>query len=462
MAHPPTQTKESSAGLFIVDNSDSDWKVHSYLTEWCELSKAIDVATGYFEIGSLLALGEKWQAVDHIRILMGDEVSMRTKRAFAEGLKKIAQRLDCSLETEKGKDDFLAGVPAIVAAIRAGKIECRVYRKDKFHAKAYITHGRAAVIGSFGLVGSSNFTFPGLCENVELNVQVRGSEVGLLQEWYERHWQDADDITPDILRTLERHTNPRTPFEVWFKALHEFLRGRGLTPDAWDRQESKIFPVLARYQQDAYKNLIGIANQFGGAFLCDGVGLGKTFVGLMVIERMVAHEGQRVVLFAPKAAREDVWEPEIARRLPDLNSGFENLRIFNHTDLQRKDAKFLRRLELTLRDADIVIIDEAHHFRNPGIAGEGERDPSRYRRLREFLVTGRPKRLFLLTATPVNNSIQCREACEGRQAPGAHPTAENRFGFEKAEGHHLLRIRRDRALSRKGTCRRRHPRPAPH
>ncbi len=223
MATPTTPASESSAGIFIVDNSDSDWKVRSYLREWCELSKAIDIATGYFEIGSLLALDEKWQAVDHFRILMGDEVSMRTKRAFADGLKKIAQRLDGSLEAEKSKDDFLGGVPAIVAAIRAGKIECRVYRKDKFHAKACITHGRAAVVGSFGLVGSSNFTFPGLCENVELNVQVRGSEVGLLQEWYERHWQDAEDITPDILRTLERHPAPLRPRPG--RALHAAPEG---------------------------------------------------------------------------------------------------------------------------------------------------------------------------------------------------------------------------------------------
>ena len=151
MASKTTQTKESSAGLFIVDNSDSDWKVRSYLREWCELSKAIDIATGYFEIGSLLALDEKWQAVDHFRILMGDEVSMRTKRAFAEGLKKIAPRLDGNLEAEKAKDAFLAGVPASVAAIRAGKIECRVYRPDKFHAKADITHARSAVVGSSAL-----------------------------------------------------------------------------------------------------------------------------------------------------------------------------------------------------------------------------------------------------------------------------------------------------------------------
>lgn len=45
----------SASELFIVDNSDADWKVRSYLSEWCELSKAIDIATGYFEIGAFTA-----------------------------------------------------------------------------------------------------------------------------------------------------------------------------------------------------------------------------------------------------------------------------------------------------------------------------------------------------------------------------------------------------------------------
>ncbi len=400
------QTAVNQAGdLFIVDNSDSEWRVRSYLLEWCDLSRAIDIATGYFEIGALLALDDKWQAVEKIRILMGDEVSMRTKRAFADGLKRINGRLDGSLESEKSKNDFLQGVPAIAEAIRSGKIECRVYRRDKFHAKAYFTHGKAAVVGSFGLVGSSNFTFPGLSDNVELNVQIRGNDVRLLQEWYERHWNDAEDITPDILRTLERHTDPRTPFEIYFKSLYEFFRGEALTPDLWDSRHSKLFPILDKYQQDAYRNLLAIASRYGGAFLCDGVGLGKTFAGLMLLERLVAREGKRVVLFAPKAAREDVWEPAIARYLPDLNSGFVNFVLRNHTDLQRK-GKFQRDLQLTLKDADVVIIDEAHHFRNPGIKGEGLREPSRYRRLQDALHSSdRKKQLFFLTATPVNNSV---------------------------------------------------------
>jgi SNF2 family DNA or RNA helicase len=398
-------TTAGHAPLFIVDNSDADWKVRSYLADWCDLSKAIDIATGYFEIGSLLSLKEQWQKVDKIRILMGDEVSLKTKRAFAAGLRKVTTRLDGSLEGEKAQNDFLEGVPAVVEGIRSGKIECRVYRRDKFHAKCYLTHGRAAVVGSFGLVGSSNFTFPGLCDNVELNVQIRGGDVRLLQEWYERHWQDAEDITPEILRTLERHIQTRKPFEIWFKALDEYYRGRELEPDVWDKEQSKIFPLLSKYQQDAYKNLLKIAGLNGGAFLCDGVGLGKTFVGLMLIERLVYKDAKQVVLFAPKAAREDVWERVLERHLKEFRSGFVNLVIYNHTDLQRK-GKWPREMELTLQHADVVIIDEAHHFRNPGIKGEGIKEPSRYRKLQEYLQAGdRPKRLFLLTATPVNNSI---------------------------------------------------------
>jgi hypothetical protein len=76
----PKRTATTGSELFIVDNSDEDWKVLRYLHEWCRLSKAIDIATGYFEIGALLGLKDEWQKVDQIRILMGDEVSRRTGR----------------------------------------------------------------------------------------------------------------------------------------------------------------------------------------------------------------------------------------------------------------------------------------------------------------------------------------------------------------------------------------------
>ena len=180
--------------LFIVDNSDDDWKVLSYLAEWSEISSRFDIATGYFEIGSLLALDGKWQKLDQIRILMGDEVTRRTQRALIDGTARVKGQPDDSIEREKLTNDFLLGVPAIVEALASGKIMCRIYTKKKFHAKAYITHSKLAVVGSSALVGSSNFTFPGLTGNVELNVQLR-REVEELQQWYEAHWNDAEDVS---------------------------------------------------------------------------------------------------------------------------------------------------------------------------------------------------------------------------------------------------------------------------
>ncbi|MCY4423572.1 MAG: helicase-related protein [Acidimicrobiaceae bacterium] len=406
--------------LFIVDNSVSGWTGLEYLRQWSDLARSIDIATGFFEIGALLALDGKWQQLEGIRLLMGDEVSLRTHNVFKEALRQRVGRLDDSLEHEKGPNPFLEGVEAVVEAIADGRIECRVYRRDKFHAKAYITHAKFDVVGAQALVGSSNFTKPGLTRNVELNIQVQGGrDVAQLQDWFETHWAAAEDVTADVLKTITRHTAEFTPFDVYARALHEFFRGRELTAGEWDESQSRMFGQLDRYQQEAYWSLMKIARQHGGAFLCDGVGLGKTFVGLMLIERLVLHENKRVVLFAPKAAREGVWEPHLRRWLPHIGgvgggADFSSLSVFSHTDLGRGN-EFPERFQRMTDLADAVIIDEAHHFRNRGSRGDdgeagsngdGQDGRSRYWRLYDMLDgSTRSKLVFLLTATPVNNRL---------------------------------------------------------
>ena len=49
------------------------------------------------------------------------------------------------------------------------------------------------------------------------------------------------------------------------------------------------------------------------------------------------------------------------------------------------------------QQAEIVVIDEAHHFRN--------RASSRYRKLFDMMAEGPQKQMFMLTATPINNSF---------------------------------------------------------
>jgi superfamily II DNA or RNA helicase len=399
--------------LFIVDNSVSGWTALRYLEEWTDIAKSFDIATGNFEIGALLALDDKWQQLEKIRILMGAETTYRTRKAILDAVRKCAvEVLDNSIEVEKDANPFLSGVPAILEALKSKRIECRVYDRDKFHAKAYITHAKLEVIGSQALVGSSNFSAPGLTKNIELNVQIQSArEVALLQEWFEAHWNDATDVTEAVIETISRHTRLFSPFDVYAKALQEFFRGHELTATEWDETRSKMFPRIDRYQKEAYWALMKIARQHGGAFLCDGVGLGKTFVGLMLIERLILHEGKRVVLFAPKATKEGVWEPHLREWLPHIGgigggADFSNLAVFSHTDLGRK-GDFPERFQRITELADVVVIDEAHHFRNPGRKGaDGTGEPSRYHRLYDLLeTTARPKTLFLLTATPINNRL---------------------------------------------------------
>ena len=382
--------------LFIVDNSDEDWKVLSYLAEWSEISNKFDIATGYFEIGALLALDGKWQKLDQIRILMGDEVTKRTHHALSEGLSRVGQLLDDSIEREKQKNDFLTGVDQIVLAIASGKIQCRVYAKKKFHAKAYITHSKLAVVGSSALVGSSNFTYPGLTGNVELNVQLR-REVEELQQWFDAHWNEAEDASAEVLKVMERQTRHYLPFEVYAKSLQAYFNNHEETAGDWERQQSRMYPILDQYQRDGYCALLKIGGKYGGAFLCDGVGLGKTFVGLMLIERLVKFERKKVLLVVPKSGREPVWESSLRRYLPELFGDFSNLVLVNHTDLQR-GGDWLEKLQRLKDQADVIVVDEAHHFRNPS----AQKDTSRYWQMQGL---AKNKTVFMLTATPINNRL---------------------------------------------------------
>ena len=106
----------SGGDLFIVDNSISGWTGLKYLKEWTEISTGFDIATGYFEIGALLALDGHWQKLDKIRVLMGDETTRKTKRLLLEALKEKAEdAIESNLEAVKMITRFLtASLPSLM------------------------------------------------------------------------------------------------------------------------------------------------------------------------------------------------------------------------------------------------------------------------------------------------------------------------------------------------------------
>ena len=390
--------------LYIVDNSSEEQSVKTYLKDWCAVSRQIDIATGYLEIGGLLELDTYWQKVDKIRIILGNEVTKRTKDVIDKVVETLLKGVKDSMDKEQEKNEFLIGVPAILDAMKNRKIECRVYDKSKFHAKAYITYFKDEfktglipsmnVPSGYALVGSSNFTRAGLTQNIELNIQ-NSDSVDQLQDWFERHWQDGIDITDAVFEVMENQCKEYSPYDVYLRSMYEYFKSREETISEWENHDSVIYKGLSQYQRDGYNSMVKIANHYSGAFLCDGVGLGKTFVGMMLIERFVRKERRNVVLIVPASARISVWETTIKKYIPEILEGFFPFKIINHTDLLLEKNQNL--MDQIAQQAEIVIIDEAHHFRN--------RSSNRYRKLFEMMGQGNQKQMFMLTATPINNSF---------------------------------------------------------
>lgn len=393
----------TNKNLNIIDNSTVEQSVQRYLSEWCSISKQVDIATGYWEIGGLLSLDTDWQKLDKVRIILGNEVTNRTKSVIDAFVEATLKHIKDSVDSEHENNEFLTGVPAILAAMKSGKIECRVYDKGKFHAKAYITYFKDEYKNQFiksmnipegyALVGSSNFTRAGMTQNIELNIQLK-EDIDELKEWYEEHWKNSLDITEAVLEVIEKHCQEYSPYDVYLRSMYEFFKNQESVSE-WEKEDSIIYKELAQYQRDGYNSLIQIADRYSGAFMCDGVGLGKTFIGMMLIERFVKRERKNVVLIVPAASRIPVWETTIKQFIPEILEGFYPFKIINHTDLLlEKNQNLLRQIAL---QGEIIIIDEAHHFRN--------RSSKRYRKLFEIMKEGPQKQMFMLTATPINNSF---------------------------------------------------------
>jgi superfamily II DNA or RNA helicase len=126
----------------------------------------------------------------------------------------------------------------------------------------------------------------------------------------------------------------------------------------------------------------------------DGVGTGKTEVGLAFIEEYALRRGHHALVVAP-AQLVSNWQERISRaRLPAQVVSYQQLA----SDEQlAPDARHPRRNLHNARDSyRLVVVDEGHALRNPDTT---------WHRAMERLLGGERKDLVLLTATPINNGL---------------------------------------------------------
>lgn len=129
--------------------------------------------------------------------------------------------------------------------------------------------------------------------------------------------------------------------------------------------------TLRRHQLDAARRLRTLLTRSGGALLCDDVGLGKTYVALAV-----ARSYGSPLVVAPASLR-DMW-------LAAAEQTCIAIRFVSAESLSRGTPHRC--------DHELLVVDEAHHFRTPATA--------RYNAL-VALAARTP--ILLLSATPLHN-----------------------------------------------------------
>src|SRR5579859_6160238 len=169
---------------YVIDNINIQLvEILNYLLAR-QKGQDVDIATAYFTVRGYGLLRETLPGVNCLRLMLGDDLDT----AEDVGLRpESAVRLRNELNAEPLREDTQRLVEEIIRFLRREEIEVRLYygfdpeekgKRRFLHAKCYLFYGsfdgQAAMFDRFtplvGIVGSSNFTAPGLTTNRELNL----------------------------------------------------------------------------------------------------------------------------------------------------------------------------------------------------------------------------------------------------------------------------------------------------
>ena len=156
-----------------------------------------DILVGYFRTSGFFKLYPAMQDIYKIRVLVGLNVDDKTLEIINQSHKEAKDAFGQEIENEFNQSDDThnveQGVRAFIEWLRLGKIEMKIYPNAPIHAKVYIMRKdlekNPEHFGSV-ITGSSNFSFAGLVNNLEFNVELKDSrDVKFALEKFEELWE---------------------------------------------------------------------------------------------------------------------------------------------------------------------------------------------------------------------------------------------------------------------------------
>lgn len=289
--------------------------------------------------------------------------------------------------------EFYEQVKFFINRIREEKICIRKTQQPN-HSKLYIFKLSETQVGKDKLfiTGSSNLTKAGLTTQNEFNVEISDYGFEDADKYFDELWENAVTINESeiqkkkLIDILEKETLIKeiTPFEAYILIIKNYL-------DTYEHKNLSTFIIELierngyrqyQYQLDAVKQALSIIEKYNGVLIADVVGLGKTIIACSTAKQL---RKRGVVLCPPGLIGDD-----------NRTEGWK--KYLDQFQLNDWEIRSIGDLEKTLEyvnahdDFEVVIVDEAHRFRNQDTKG--------YELLKNIC---RNKIVVLLTATPFNN-----------------------------------------------------------
>ena len=358
-----------------------------------------DCLVGYFYTSGFFAIYKSLEKTEKIRILIGINTNKTTYDlmtearelngasipfSHAETKAEVENLIKEDLSDSEDRQEVEKGVYKFIEWIKKGKLEIKAYPSQNIHAKLYImTFIKGDRDIGRVITGSSNFTQAGLIDNLEFNVELKNlSDYKFAKEKFEELWLNSVDVGEKYIQTIQEKTwlsQNITPYHLYLKFLYEYFKDELSQPD--EVFLTYLPPEFKKleYQEQAVLNAKKILMEYGGVFISDVVGLGKTYIAAMLAGQI---EGRTLVIAPPML-------------LEKSNPGswfnvFSDFRVpANFQSLGKLDEL----LKIGTEKYSNIIIDEAHRFRTE--------TTKTYEKLAEIC---RGKRVILVTATPYNNT----------------------------------------------------------
>lgn len=287
--------------------------------------------------------------------------------------------------------DFNAIVPNIEAwtiservfdLLRQNKLNIYLHTENRLHCNVFLFGKPLFNMYSWNLLyGSSCLTRDSISNNIESNssketIVTPTPEV----EWFENIKNNSMNISALFLDILENSTWLRddvypyiASMKLAYESLKEELYMKGSDFKIKD-DEVKLF----QYQLDAVASAKKILDKYNGVFISDVVGLGKSYIGAMLISQL---DPDKTLVVSPPKLINKPWTEMLTTK-------------FGMRKIDIESVGKIENAESYIDDIEYIVIDEAHGFRN--------RSTNKYKTLKKL---AKNKKLILITATPYNNKI---------------------------------------------------------